>query len=93
MDSRTSRLMGPAERFYVSVTDDDRREIDRIIHNLCADPTINNKTTFVFSVPPAILSLYSDGRFWIVYHLPTSLELRVMNIGAPGEKRTVHRST
>ena len=91
MDSRTSRLLSPAERFYLSAVDEERRELDRIIRNLCTDPTINNRTTFVFSAPPAILSLYSDGRFWIMYHLPNSTDLRVMNIGHAGEKRTPHR--
>ncbi len=91
MDSRTSRLLSPAERFYVAASDAERVELDRIIHNLCADPTINNRTTFLFSVPPAILSLYSDSRFWVMYHLPNATELRVMNIGRPGDRQTPHK--
>lgn len=90
MDSRTSRLLSPAERFYVGASDEDRREIDRIVNNLAVDPTVNNQTTFFLSVPPVILSVYSDGRFWVVYHLPDSFELRVMNIGHAGTKPTPH---
>lgn len=86
MDSRTSRLLPPAERFYVGCTDDDRRELDRLLRNLCSEPRINNLTTFAFPVPPAILTLFRDGRFWIVFHLPNAVQLTVLNIGRAGSK-------
>ncbi|MBI5289919.1 MAG: hypothetical protein HY873_13180 [Chloroflexi bacterium] len=92
MDSRTSRLLPPAETFYVACPEEDRRELDRVLRNLCQDPKVNNQTTFVFAVPPVILSLFRDGRFWIVYHLPNNGELSVLNIGRPPNRPTPHAS-
>lgn len=89
MASRTERLLGPAREFYVGASDSDRRELDRIIHNLTVDPLVDQKMKFVFSVPPAIMTLYQDGRFWIVYRLPDGDSLLIYNIGRASSRPIV----
>lgn len=61
---------------------DDRQEIARIIDNvLCVDPWIDGKSKIDFPVYPAILTLYTDGKYWIVYHLVGNTVLHIFNIG------------
>ena len=81
MDSRTSRYQRSAEAFLVGASAADRREIERIVRNLCVDPFVNNKTVFWLPYPPAILNVYRDSRYWIAFHLPENGRLSVLNIG------------
>ena len=89
---RTSILKAPAEEFYASCNAEDRAEIVRIVGNLCADPKVNNRTVFVLPLPPVILSVYRDARFWIAFRLPNGNELEVLNIGRPGEREGVWKA-
>lgn len=77
--------MTKAEAFYVNASAPDRAEIDRLLHNLCLDPRVNHRTTFVLSYPPAILTLYSDSRFRIIYGLPDAETLKVYIIAPAGD--------
>lgn len=85
MDSRTSRLSKKAEAFYVSASAPDRAEIDRLLRNLCVDPWVNHRNKFVLMYPPAVLTLYSDTRFRIIYHLPDADTLKVLVIAPAGD--------
>lgn len=76
------RLFAAAERFLINATADERQELARIIDQiLCYDPWIDNKTKIAFPLPPAILTLYADGKYWIMYHVVKNTEIRIWNIG------------
>ncbi|MGH2608677.1 MAG: hypothetical protein ACRDHF_06255 [Tepidiformaceae bacterium] len=88
---RTEKLLPSAEAFYAEANEEDRAELKRIVRNLCQDPTTNNRTTFAFPVPPAIMTLYADDRFWVLYHLPNGDELNVVAFGRAGDKVRIRR--
>ena len=82
-----ARLLSSAERFIFEATAEERREIARIIDRiLCFDPWIDNKTKIAFSVPPAVLALYADGQYWILYRVVKNTVISIWNIGYAHER-------
>ena len=88
---RTATLKRPAEEFYASCDPHEREELQRIIHNICADPKVNNRTIFVLSLPPAIISVYRDANYWVAFRLSNAESLEVHNIARRGEPERLSR--
>ena len=85
-------LLSSAERFLFEATADERQEIARIIDRvLCYDPWIDNKTKLAFSVPPAVLALYADAKYWILYRVVGNTKLSIWNIGYAHERVLARR--
>ena len=88
---RTPTLKRPAEEFYASCDQRERQELQRIINNICEDPRVNNRTIFVLSLPPAIISVYRDATYWIAFRLSNAESLEVHNIARRGEPERLSR--
>lgn len=76
-----------ARESYESLSREDQQAIDRIIRNICDDPYIDDtpiKSSFL--VAPAVVTLYNDCEYWIVYHIVDNKTVEVWNVGkAPVE--------
>jgi len=87
LGSFDARLLSPARRFLESAAPEVQKEVARIIEQLlCFDPYIDNKTKISFAVPPAILALYSDGTYWVLYRISRNTEIIIWNIGLASDK-------
>ena len=76
----------PARRFYDNVASASQRQrIDHIVDRLRADPSIDGRTTFAFSigVPEPDGRIYMDDEFRIVYRLANAW-ISVLNIRFDG---------
>ncbi len=76
---------------YDAASAGEQDELDRIITNICADPRVDDEVKFVFPVPPVMLTIYSDMRFWVVYHQLNNWTISIVNIGYHHELQTPHR--
>ena len=81
----TEELSRFAEDWYVAASPEDRSLIDAIVADLCESPEFDNVKVFAFSRPPAILSLYKDEQFFIVF-TRNSTALQIMGIGKAGDE-------
>lgn len=81
MADREPFFFGPARRIFESASLEDQQGYDRIIRLLCLDPWIDLPVKIKFDVPPAVVSLYHDTQYWVVYHLPDNVTLNVWMIG------------
>ena len=74
-------LLAPAILFLESLELHEKRQLARLLELIRLDPYIDGRSKFLFPVPPVTVSLYSDERFWIVYHLVDNTRISVWNIG------------
>ncbi len=70
-----------AARAFEQLDEDDQRELDRIVQNICINPYIQAPLKVAFPMPPVILTLYNDGAYWVLYHLPTNTRVDIFMIG------------
>lgn len=84
-------LRNPARFFYEAASEDEQDELDRIIVNICRDPRVDEEVKFVLPAPPAVLNIYSDKRFWVVYHQLNNWTISILNIGYAHEAQTPNR--
>jgi hypothetical protein len=88
----SAKITDPAERFLEGATAKEREEIAHIIDSiLCYDPYVDGHHKIPISIPPAVVTLYFDERFWIIYHIVRNTEIRIWNIGHAHEPRTPFR--
>ena len=81
MADREPCYLPPASRAFEEASSEDQQELDRIVRNLCENPWIDPPVKVAFLVPPAVVTLYNDGTYWVVYHLPDNRTLQVWMIG------------
>jgi hypothetical protein len=74
-----------AARAFEEADADDQEELDRIIRNICIDPAIQAPFKVPLMMPPAVLTLYNDGAYWILYHLPNNTTVDVWMVGKAPE--------
>jgi len=83
-----ANLFKAAERFLLGANEEERQEVARIIDSvLCYDPYIDLHCKIRFDVPPVVVSMYQDERFWIVYHIVKNTQIDIWNIGRAHERR------
>jgi hypothetical protein len=70
-----------AKESFEAMSRQDQQALDRIVRNLCEDPTIAAPLKVKFDVPPAVVNLYNDLDYWVVYHLPDNRTVEVWNVG------------
>ncbi len=81
-------LYRSAREFLEQATPEERQEVGRIIDQLlCFDPWIDNRTKLHFPLYPVIITLYSDGQHWIIYHVQNNHEIRIWNIGRAHDEK------
>ena len=75
-----------ARRDYDALHPFDQAEIDRLVESLCDDPSSDGVLKFDFPLPPAILRLYDDGNWSIVYNVvaPSVVQLWTIAPSVPG---------
>lgn len=88
-----ARLYTSARAFlHDEATEQERQEVGRIIDQLlCYDPWIDNRTKIAFPMPPAILTLYANNDFWILYHIANNTTIRIWNIGRATDRPMPYR--
>jgi len=86
-------LLPPARRFLESLEGADLREVQRLLDIIAQDPFWDNETKVPFPVPPAIVSIYDNGRFRIIYHLLNSHVIRIWAIGRSGTNPNIFERT
>ena len=91
------KLLKPALRFLDELANSsERQQIIEIIDKICADPQAtypDGKTKFYFRALPAILTLYKEDAWWIIYHKATESLLHIIHIGRIYEKtHIIHTS-
>jgi hypothetical protein len=74
------RLLRPAEDFFRSLAPEDQEHLGRLFSLLEANPHLDGTTKISVTIPPVEFSLYSDARFWILYHLVEGTIVRVLNV-------------
>ena len=85
---RQHYFLPPAGRAFDNATADQQRQFDRIIEEICEDPSLDPPLKDRFIVPPVVISRYHDGERWVVYDLPDEATVRVWMIGkVPGAPR------
>lgn len=57
----------------------ERREVNRLLGLIQADPWVDNAHKIIFPMPPAVMTAYVARDFWIVYHLSGNL-ITVYNV-------------
>jgi hypothetical protein len=67
-----------ARRDYEALPLSARAEIDRLVEQLCADPSVDGVRVVDLPLPPAVLRRCDDGRWAITYSVvePFVLQLR-----------------
>lgn len=89
---RTAKLLPGAQEFYNQASPNERIALKLIVDGLCRNPAVDNKTTFAVLVGPAIMTLYADGTWWVLFHLPNDTDLDVMAFGLPGDKVRIRKA-
>ena len=83
----TVKLHKKAEFFLRSLKGTELDEVRRRLDLIQDDPLIDDRVKLALPMPPAILTLYDDGGdFRIVYHVPSSVLIRVWSITRAGEE-------
>jgi hypothetical protein len=81
-------FLPPARRAFDNASADDQRQFDRIIEEICEDPSLDPPLKEQFQVPPVVIFRYHDSRTWVVYDLPDEATVRVWMMGkAPARPR------
>ncbi len=84
------KLLKPALRFLdEQANSSERQQIVEIIDKICADPQAtypDGTTKFYFPALPAILTIYKEDDWWIIYHKATEFLLHIIHIGRISEK-------
>lgn len=83
-------LLKPATRFLEGLEAADLQEVRRLLEIISHDPFWDQRTKFPFPVPPAVVTMYDSGRFKIVYHVASSVQIKVWAIGYSGERPQIH---
>lgn len=74
-------LFGPAVQFIDSLDAPQRLEVASLLELIKVDPEIDDRHKFAFPVPPAIATLWSDSRYWVVYKVVDPTRTNIWNIG------------
>jgi hypothetical protein len=92
MADREAVAKRSARESYKALGQKDQQALDRIVRNLCADPNIDAPVKTKFDVPPAVVNLYNDLEYWVVYRLPDNRTVEVWNVGkAPSVPKAYNR--
>ena len=78
---REHYFLSPARRAFGNASADDQREFDRVIDEICEDPSLDPPLKEQFDVPPVVIFRYHDGEHWVVYDLPDEATVRIWMIG------------
>jgi hypothetical protein len=70
-----------AQESYEALSRKDQQALDRIVGLLCIDPYIDPPVKTKFDVPPAVITLYNDLKYWVVYHLTSNRTIEIWNVG------------
>ncbi len=72
----------PAREFYQrTALPSERVRLERIFHELLADPFVDNETRFPFDDPPNVAAIYYDGEFWVIYSVVDYRIVSIVNVG------------
>jgi hypothetical protein len=81
MSDREAVAKISARESYEALDRDDQQALDRIIRNICEEPYIDPPVKVAFPVPPAVVILYNDREYWVVYHIADNRTIEVWNVG------------
>jgi hypothetical protein len=70
-----------AEAFLNSCDDAAAREVLRLVEHIRIEPYPNETSRITLIVPPAVFTVLVQTGFWIVYHVVSSGQIAIVNIG------------